>query len=59
LTPSSVTIPASGPRTVAFDETGALDIDLARKVDQVFFATGTGTPAIFTLNEPRLMRVQK
>jgi len=24
-----------------------------------FFATGTGTPAIFTLNEPRLARVQK
>ena len=25
----------------------------------VFFATGTGTPAIFTLNMPRLVRVQK
>ena len=24
-----------------------------------FFATGTGTPAIFTFNEPRLARVQK
>ena len=24
-----------------------------------FFPTGTGTPAIFTLNEPRLVRVQK
>jgi hypothetical protein len=24
-----------------------------------FFATGTGTPAIFTLNMPRLVRVQK
>ena len=24
-----------------------------------FFVTGTGTPAIFTLNMPRLVRVQK
>jgi hypothetical protein len=24
-----------------------------------FFSTGTGTPAIFTLKEPRLVRVQK
>src|SRR5215471_16831805 len=28
-------------------------------IDHDFFSAGTGTPAIFTLNEPRLVRVQK
>jgi hypothetical protein len=27
--------------------------------DHGLFAAGTGTPAIFTWNEPRLVRVQK
>jgi hypothetical protein len=32
---------------------------LRRVCDQDFLATGTGTPAILILNEPRLARVQK
>jgi hypothetical protein len=40
-------------------ETFRTSLDLTGTVDHDFFTAGTGTPGIFTLKEPRLVRVQK